>query len=185
MAGRITVKKSPPFAKLVRPAEESITWNVVKVAVPAASPPVSTVPFPACPTANRPACLRAARCAAGLQIFGQPERPAVWRLSSMQDVCGYHREEAIWLIGELERLTAWADPLPQESGCWFPLIPDPSPTREQGEQPFGTIPIKRPQLRPLFIRRTDVRRRPAAMPGDSTHWPCWSGGACHHLTEAW
>lgn len=43
----------------------------------------------------------------GCKIFGQPERPAVCRgFRPMQDVCGSHREEAVWLIGELERLTS-------------------------------------------------------------------------------
>ena len=43
----------------------------------------------------------------GCKIFGQPERPAVCGgFRPMVDVCGSHRQEAIWLIGELERLTA-------------------------------------------------------------------------------
>ena len=43
----------------------------------------------------------------GCKIFGQPERPAVCGgFRPMADVCGSHRQEAIWLIGELERLTA-------------------------------------------------------------------------------
>lgn len=43
----------------------------------------------------------------GCKIFGQPERPAVCGgFSPMADVCGSHRQEAIWLIGELERLTS-------------------------------------------------------------------------------
>ncbi|MBL0610546.1 YkgJ family cysteine cluster protein [Aeromonas jandaei] len=42
----------------------------------------------------------------GCKIFGQPERPAVCGgFRPMADVCGSHRAEAIWLIGELERLT--------------------------------------------------------------------------------
>ncbi|WP_429167738.1 YkgJ family cysteine cluster protein [Aeromonas rivipollensis] len=43
----------------------------------------------------------------GCKIFGQPERPAVCSgFRPMQDVCGSHRQEAVWLIGEMERLTA-------------------------------------------------------------------------------
>ncbi|MDR7020438.1 YkgJ family cysteine cluster protein [Aeromonas salmonicida] len=43
----------------------------------------------------------------GCKIFDQPDRPAVCGgFRPMQDVCGFHREEAIWLIGELERQTA-------------------------------------------------------------------------------
>ncbi|MGY3941983.1 YkgJ family cysteine cluster protein [Aeromonas tecta] len=43
----------------------------------------------------------------GCKIFGRPERPAVCSgFRPMRDVCGSHRQEAIWLIGELERLTA-------------------------------------------------------------------------------
>lgn len=43
----------------------------------------------------------------GCKIFDQPDRPVVCGgFRPMQDVCGFHREEAIWLIGELERQTA-------------------------------------------------------------------------------
>lgn len=43
------------------------------------------------------------RCA----IFGQPERPAVCAsFKAMADVCGDSKEQAIWLITELERATA-------------------------------------------------------------------------------
>lgn len=42
----------------------------------------------------------------GCKIFGHPERPAVCGgFKPMPDVCGTNRDEALWLIGELERLT--------------------------------------------------------------------------------
>ncbi|MGL5302808.1 MAG: YkgJ family cysteine cluster protein [Aeromonas sp.] len=41
------------------------------------------------------------------KIFGHADRPAVCGgFRPMLDVCGHHRTEAMWLIGELERLTA-------------------------------------------------------------------------------
>lgn len=43
------------------------------------------------------------RCA----IFGQPERPAVCgSFKAMSDVCGDSKDQAIWLITELERATS-------------------------------------------------------------------------------
>ena len=76
-------------------------------APPVASPPVSAVPFPVCQMASRLVCSCVQLDAAlGCKIFGQPERPAVCGgFRPMVDVCGSHRAEAIWLIGELERLT--------------------------------------------------------------------------------
>ena len=42
----------------------------------------------------------------GCRLFGRSERPAVCGgFKAMIDVCGRHRDEAMWLIGELERLT--------------------------------------------------------------------------------
>ncbi|MGY3927982.1 YkgJ family cysteine cluster protein [Aeromonas simiae] len=42
----------------------------------------------------------------GCLLFGLPERPAVCGgFQPLPDVCGSHRDEALWLIGELERLT--------------------------------------------------------------------------------
>ena len=43
------------------------------------------------------------RCA----IFGQPQRPAVCAsFKAMNDVCGDNRQQAIWLITELEMATS-------------------------------------------------------------------------------
>lgn len=43
------------------------------------------------------------RCA----LFGHPERPAVCgRFQPAADVCGNGRDEALWLIGELESATS-------------------------------------------------------------------------------
>ncbi|MGN5001285.1 YkgJ family cysteine cluster protein [Aeromonas sp. 80P] len=42
----------------------------------------------------------------GCKIWPARAPGGVQRFCPMQDVCGYHREEAIWLIGELERMTA-------------------------------------------------------------------------------
>ncbi|MBO1519620.1 YkgJ family cysteine cluster protein [Oceanisphaera pacifica] len=43
------------------------------------------------------------RCA----IFGQPERPAVCAsFKAMNDVCGESKDQAIWLISELEKATS-------------------------------------------------------------------------------
>lgn len=40
------------------------------------------------------------------RLFGQPTRPAVCLgFRPMADVCGQSRDEALWHIGELERLT--------------------------------------------------------------------------------
>lgn len=42
----------------------------------------------------------------GCRLFGQPTRPAVCGgFPAQADVCGESREQALWLIGELERLT--------------------------------------------------------------------------------
>ncbi|ENY71781.1 YkgJ family cysteine cluster protein [Aeromonas diversa] len=42
----------------------------------------------------------------GCKLFGRSERPAVCGgFKPMPDVCGSSRDEALWLIGELERLT--------------------------------------------------------------------------------
>ena len=66
-----------------------------------------------------PAAARAAAAISGAPLSPVPvtagdfagyraiERPAVCGgFRPMADVCGSHRQEAIWLIGELERLTA-------------------------------------------------------------------------------
>jgi hypothetical protein len=40
------------------------------------------------------------------RIFGQESRPAVCQgFQAMADVCGRDRNDALWLIGSLERLT--------------------------------------------------------------------------------
>ena len=40
------------------------------------------------------------------RLFGQPTRPAVCLgFRPMADVCGHNRDEALWHISELERLT--------------------------------------------------------------------------------
>lgn len=42
----------------------------------------------------------------GCKLFGRPERPAVCGgFKPMSDVCGRSRQDALWLIGELERQT--------------------------------------------------------------------------------
>ncbi|MGK4474755.1 YkgJ family cysteine cluster protein [Aeromonas molluscorum] len=43
----------------------------------------------------------------GCRLFGSPERPSVCSgFRPMMDVCGTHRGEALWLLGEWERQTS-------------------------------------------------------------------------------
>lgn len=70
--------------------------------------PSISAPLPGMPN-GKPAGVRCAhllddmRC----ELFGRPERPALCaRFQPAADVCGNSREEALWLIGELEAATA-------------------------------------------------------------------------------
>ena len=75
---------------------------------PPPPPPITTSAIPARRGAKPPGvpCVQLDAWL-GCKIFGQPERPAVCSsFRPMQDVCGSHRQEAVWLIGEMERLTA-------------------------------------------------------------------------------
>ena len=70
--------------------------------------PSISAPLPGMPN-GKPAGVRCVhlledmRCA----LFGQPERPALCdRFKPAADACGTSREEALWLISELEAATA-------------------------------------------------------------------------------
>ncbi|EKE81467.1 YkgJ family cysteine cluster protein [Idiomarina xiamenensis] len=40
------------------------------------------------------------------RLFGQPQRPDVCaQFDASEDVCGEHREQALWLLTELEKAT--------------------------------------------------------------------------------
>ncbi|WP_409421238.1 YkgJ family cysteine cluster protein [Pseudaeromonas sp. ZJS20] len=70
------------------------------------APSISS-PIPGMP-AGKPAGVPCVQLdeALGCKLFGLPSRPAVCGgFPALEDVCGDSREEALWLIGELERLT--------------------------------------------------------------------------------
>ena len=70
--------------------------------------PSISAPLPGMPN-GKPAGVPCAHLLADMrcELFGRPERPALCaRFKPADDVCGTSRDNAIWLISELEAATA-------------------------------------------------------------------------------
>ena len=88
------------------PPQESISWRPGCGAC-CTAPSISS-PIPGMPN-GKPAGVRCVQLDArdGCRIFGHPERPAVCGgLQPSIEMCGDSREQAMFFLTELERLTA-------------------------------------------------------------------------------